>query len=125
VNFNYFIDELTSDYIIEAVNLIARDGWRLLPDYSFEPETGLWRHHDHRLTPTYGLDSLRYDSGRPEHDSGHPTASTDALAGYLDEARRIFDAAADRQQTTSDSPCRLAGVDAERLRWFPLPGEVI
>jgi len=125
VNFNYFIDELTSDYIIEAVNLIARDGWRLLPDYSFEPETGLWRHHDHRLTPTYGLDSLRFDSGRPEHDSGHPTASTAALSGYLDEARRIFAAAADRQPTTSDTPCRLNGVDAERLRWFPLPGEVV
>ena len=44
VNFNYFISETVFDYVVEAVRLVARDGWRLLPDYRFEPETGLWRH---------------------------------------------------------------------------------
>ncbi len=37
VNFNYFIDEEVFDYIVEAVRLVAHDGWRLLGDYRFEP----------------------------------------------------------------------------------------
>ena len=32
VNFNYFLDEQTFDYIIAAVHLIAADGWRLPHD---------------------------------------------------------------------------------------------
>ncbi len=44
VNFNYFISETVFDFILGAVELVASDGWRLLPHYRFEPATGLWRH---------------------------------------------------------------------------------
>ncbi len=44
VNFNYFIDERVLDYVIEAVRLVARDGWKLLGDYTFDAANGLWRH---------------------------------------------------------------------------------
>ena len=30
--------------IIEAVALVAREGYRLLPDYTFDARTGLWHH---------------------------------------------------------------------------------
>ena len=33
VNFNYFLSDTVADYIVEAVRLVARDGWRLLGDY--------------------------------------------------------------------------------------------
>ena len=36
VNFNYFLSDAVADYIIEAVRLVARDGWRLLGDYHFD-----------------------------------------------------------------------------------------
>src|SRR5512144_1718977 len=39
VNFNYFISEAVFDYIVAAVGLVAREGWRLLPWYRFEPAT--------------------------------------------------------------------------------------
>ena len=42
VNFNYFLSDAVADYIIEAVRLVARDGWRLLGDYRFDTATGLW-----------------------------------------------------------------------------------
>ena len=40
VNFNYFISEAVFAFILEAVELVASDGWRLLPHYRFEPATG-------------------------------------------------------------------------------------
>src|SRR3954465_10711569 len=46
VNFNYFLSDTVADYIVEAVRLVARDGWRLLEDYRFDTTTGIW-HHPH------------------------------------------------------------------------------
>ena len=31
MNFNYFISEAVFEFILDAVDLVARDGWRLLP----------------------------------------------------------------------------------------------
>ena len=44
VNFNYFISEAVFEFILEAVERVATDGWRLLPEYRFDPLTGLWTH---------------------------------------------------------------------------------
>ena len=41
VNFNYFISETVFDYVLEAVRLVARDGWRLLGDYGSTRERPL------------------------------------------------------------------------------------
>ena len=40
VNFNYFISEAVFEFILGAVELVASDGWRLLPHYRFEPDSG-------------------------------------------------------------------------------------
>ncbi|HHQ47455.1 MAG TPA: aminotransferase class V-fold PLP-dependent enzyme, partial [Acidobacteria bacterium] len=40
VNFNYFCSDTVTDFILQAVHLIAEHGWKLLPHYEFEPETG-------------------------------------------------------------------------------------
>ena len=123
VNFNYFIDEDTFAYILAAVHLIARDGWRLLPDYVFESDTGLWRHRDHRLCPTHGLDDLLGDGRHPYRARPHLTAPPTVLAEYLTAAEEIVDGADARHAGTDAGPSRLAGDDEERMRWFPLPGE--
>ena len=39
------------DYIVDAVDLVATHGWRLLADYRFDPVTGLWRHRDGPVEP--------------------------------------------------------------------------
>ena len=41
ITFNYFISETVFHYIVDAVHLLADDGWKLLPLYRFDPATGL------------------------------------------------------------------------------------
>ena len=43
INLPYFLDDATLEFILEAVRLVAEEGWRLLPQYMFNPETGEWR----------------------------------------------------------------------------------
>jgi selenocysteine lyase/cysteine desulfurase len=119
VNFNYFISETVCDYVLEAVALVARDGWRLLPDYRFEPDTGLWKHRRAAAEPPLRLAHVTYDEDGvmryPRHDDRAPDS---ALTGYLDEARALFAAAAGSAETDLVD---LVSADFEHLRWFELP----
>ncbi|WP_163506107.1 aminotransferase class V-fold PLP-dependent enzyme [Fodinicola acaciae] len=119
VNFNYFISDTVFDYIVEAVHLVATDGWRLLPDYAFDPATGLWRHRGGPVDPPLRLSMLHYDdTGVLRYPAHRQSAPESALAGYLAEARRILaDAAA---PDCTHLPAGLSE-DFEHLRWFELP----
>ena len=120
LNFNYFIGDTVFEFLIEAVNLIATHGWKLLPAYRFEPQTGLWWHRDGRPEPPLSLHSLSYRGGRPSYPSHHVTAPDWVLPGYLDEARAILEGP-EAAGATADPPL---SADFESLRWFPLPGEI-
>ncbi len=124
VNFNYFIGEDSFRYIVEAVKLIARDGWLLLPDYTFCPRSGLWHHRRGRPDPALRLTDLSYRRGRLEYRTRQVTEPEWALDGYLSEARRIFDEARARLSVADlpDDPALSA--DFQDLRWFPLPREI-
>ena len=109
--------EAVFSYILEAVALIAEHGWRLLPDYTFEPDTGLWRHREWRRSRTASLHEITYAAGRMEYPSRHFTEPVSALKGYLEEGRKLLERGAD----VSVAPT--APLDFEALRWFPLPCE--
>ncbi|MCA9528363.1 MAG: aminotransferase class V-fold PLP-dependent enzyme, partial [Myxococcales bacterium] len=119
VGFNYFISDATFEYVLEAVELVARDGWRLLPDYTFCPDSGLWRHRAGRSFKPSSLLNISYTTGRLSFRSRHATEPESALADYLEEARRVL--AAGAELAPAEDPCITP--DFQSLRWFPLPGE--
>ncbi len=132
VNFNYFISEEAFDFIIKAVDLIAREGWRLLPHYDFCPVTGIWRHRDARRTPGLRLTDISYKTGKMQYRAQHMTEPESAFEDYLAEAEQIVGKMAELAAATGDSDGILPGAgrpcldeNLERLRWFPLPGEEI
>jgi selenocysteine lyase/cysteine desulfurase len=119
VNFNYFLSEAQFQFILEAVHLVASEGHRLLPDYVFEPTTGLWHHHQGHPEPPLRLDAISYQSGRLAYRARHTREPEWALEGYLEEARRLLAAGA---RAAPGKP--VLSSDFEHLRWFPLPGEI-
>ena len=116
INFNYFISDAVCDYLIDAVDLLARHGHRLLPDYRFDPATGLWRHRDGPAEPPLHLSDLRFDD--PDAPLARRVrAGEDALPGYLEQARTLLESRPDGIDLTRPG----LPDDFERLRWFPLP----
>ncbi len=124
VNFNYFISETVLNFIIDAVHFVASEGWKLLPDYKFEPATGLWTHRKERPQPPMCLRDITYSTGKFEYRSRHTTEPENALKSYLADAERVVE-----ESLTSFSDLTLQDPplpeDFESLRWFPLPGEVL
>ena len=123
VNFNYFISDEVFDFIIAAVDLLANEGWSLLPHYDFEPETGIWRHREARPGTALLLSDISYDSGKMSYRSRHITEPESAYGEYLSAARKLME----RMKTApaGSAPVPRLEEELERLRWFPLPGETV
>ena len=123
VNFNYFISETVFSFVMRAVDMIATHGWKLLPDYTFEATSGKWWHKRGQPDPVLRLTDLGYSCGRLQYAARRETAPEAALERYLVRALAIFDAA---EATAAAGPVVEPGLaaDLERLRWFPMPGEV-
>ncbi|MCP4935835.1 MAG: aminotransferase class V-fold PLP-dependent enzyme [bacterium] len=120
IGFNYFFSDTVANYIIEAINLVAEHGWKLLPHYTFDSDNGLWRHCSAADTAPLGLENL---------DILGTTATTaasigeEALKCYLEEARSIFNQAHSAKGAAVSKGGAFTG-QAETLRWFPLPEEI-
>jgi selenocysteine lyase/cysteine desulfurase len=124
VNFNYFISEAVFDFLVRAVALVAREGWRLLPWYRFDPVSGMWRHSAGSPEAPLSLDDIHYDAiglHYPAHRHREPESG---LAGYLDEAARIFEDPVAALGPAPASEPLTVDMDFESLRWFWLPDEI-
>lgn len=120
VNFNYFISDTVFDYVVEAVRLVARDGWRLLGDYDFDPATGRWRHRRGPVEPPLRLAQVGFENGRMTYPRHRERAPESALAGYLTEGARIM-----REATVADDGPASVSRDFDHLRWFELPAAAV
>ncbi len=121
VNFNYFISDAVFDFILEAVHIVANDGWKLLPWYEFDLASGRWRHTDQNDTAAFSLSDVSYRSGTMEYPTPTERADDAVLARYLDDARTILDAIDPTQ--APQQPELMATASFDDLRWFLLPNE--
>ncbi len=124
VNFNYFISEAVFRYIVDAVALVARDGWRLLPWYRFDPLTGLWHHTAGAPEPPLSLHDVRYEADGLHYPAHRHREPESRLADHLAEGERLL---ADPVASLGDPPAQDrpdVDTDFESLRWFWLPDEV-
>ena len=48
LGFHYAMDDAEADFIVDAVEFVAREGHRFLPLYGFDLATGAWAHRDAR-----------------------------------------------------------------------------
>ncbi len=121
VTLAYSMSDEAVDYVLEAVDLVARYGERLLPDYRFDCASGGWAHKDAGLAePPPRLTDLRLGGGLASWVPDRRRASVEELSTYLDDARRVLLAApplTDEEAPAEGRPCL---ADPE-LRWFLLP----
>ena len=109
--------------MLDAMDLMAGEGWRLLPHYTFDAASGLWRHRAGLPEPPASLRDIAYDGTGMHYPSHRHHEPESRLAEYLAEARELL---ARPPAPLADGGPSTAGVgpDFETLRWFLLPEEV-
>ena len=114
LNFNYFISEAEFDYLLGAIELVAKHGWRLLPYYRFDISSGVWRFHSEAMSLPVSLEGLSFDQLEP---TVRATPAPWELGELLVEAERELTATRSKEPET----IRNLPDEAEGLRWFALP----
>jgi len=122
INFNYFISDAVFTYLVEAVQLVARYGWRLLEDYRFDPASGVWRHHSGPIEPPLRLHQISYDEhGAMQYPHHQDRAPDTELERYLEAATTILAGSRPPPDEPVAQHPPTVSEDFEHLRWFDLP----
>jgi len=129
LNFNYFIDEATFEYLVRAIELVAEHGWKLLPFYRFDQTNGVWRYQNVKVTPPvnlHNLDFSRLSNAQAQNRSSASGAASNIstqteLQSQLVEAEEEI-----RKELRNGTQYALELPEAvEELRWFVLPQEIV
>ncbi|WP_261841342.1 aminotransferase class V-fold PLP-dependent enzyme [Aliamphritea ceti] len=115
LNFNYFIDEACFQYLLQAIDLVAEHGWRLLPFYQYDTASGVWKYQGQGLRPAVNLQDLDF-MDQDQTERPRPTATDIDYAGLLQQAEDVLLQEQQGQRFELSLPA-----DAEALRWFVLP----
>lgn len=117
LNFNYFIDEATFDYLAQAIESVATHGWRMLPFYQFDEASGTWRFQAKGVDLSKSWDPF----GLSTSDSVHgEVVGSERLAEFLQQAIEEMTVSRDKHaRFTLNLPAK-----ANELRWFVLPQEI-
>ncbi|XP_071445541.1 uncharacterized protein [Hetaerina americana] len=129
ISLPYFMSEEEVAFILEAIKMVATEGWKLLPQYILRPETGEWRHHSNMVfKDRKWISSIRYTDGKMTLGENKGNSSAASLpqdyADCLQTARVIFNKArkmAQRYPLADQSV--MFDEKTEKLRWFMLPSE--
>lgn len=129
ISFPYFMSEAEVAFVLEALKMVATEGWKLLPQYVLNPETGEWRHHTNSVfKERKWLGAIRYTDGKmnaTERRVSGPGVFPQSYSDCLQTARNIFNKARKMAQRYPLQIDHTVSFDdkAESLRWFILPNE--
>jgi selenocysteine lyase/cysteine desulfurase len=115
LNFNYFINEETFDYLLNAIEYVSELGWKLLPFYEIDSDSGTWRYQGASMKlESLCLESLFVEDQQPAMDPAKP------LSEYLDEALKELNKVDESRVRYS----LFLPESANKMRWFVLPQEI-
>ncbi len=118
LNFNYFIDEKEFQYLLRAVELVAEYGWRMLPFYHFDADSGTWDYQGSRGPLASNLNMFNFlDYCQHGGESPHGKISLDGQCEAAELELRIESRPGELSELCLSE-------ESERLRWFVLPQEV-
>ncbi|XP_053973350.1 uncharacterized protein LOC128873662 [Hylaeus volcanicus] len=130
LSFPYFMSEAEVAFTLEALKMVATEGWKLLPQYVMNPDTGEWRHHTNSVfKERKWLGSIRYTDGKMNASERRVSGTGIVPQNYgdcLQTARNIFNRArkmAQRYPLRIDRSYIFTSEWMEALRWFMMPCE--
>ncbi|TDH72116.1 hypothetical protein CCR75_003669 [Bremia lactucae] len=131
MSFPFFTNTAECDYLLAAVNFVASDGWKFLPQYKFNHKSGAWKHRSRftkfpdRKWLSHFATALEDKTRSLELADDEESLSAHRMANLAD-ARRLADEIYMMNgisHAVAASATSMLDVDEEALRWFIYPFE--
>nr|XP_039264725.1 uncharacterized protein LOC120340516 [Styela clava] len=124
----YFTTNEEADFIIEAVKMIAENGWNILPNYLFNPETGEWMHVKQKVfndrkwlgQAKFTTSGMTFRAPTLDETKG---SLPDTFEKCLSLAKEVFEKAKRAPETFLPNHDSIFNKSVEDLRWFLTPSE--
>jgi selenocysteine lyase/cysteine desulfurase/tRNA(Ile)-lysidine synthase TilS/MesJ len=148
ISLNYFVDPKEVEFVLKAVCMVADMGWACLPQYTFNADTGEWKHRRHDALQTrsrrwigavdFNADSLFTPSASEAADVPTLKSGSEYYDDCLVSAQKLLRTAL--TNPTLDVPGSAAGLGTKMisqqtlllseeqkqgLRWFLFPEEAL
>ncbi|XP_048481543.1 uncharacterized protein LOC105383502 [Plutella xylostella] len=128
VSLPFFMSEGELAFVLEALKMVATEGWKILPQYVVNPKTGQWRHHScSTLKDRKSLYSVRFHDGKMtanERRISGPGIFPQTYTECLQTARNLFNRARKLAMKCSTAEPEVSfNPRIDYLRWFMLPKE--
>ena len=135
LNLSWYSSDDEVNFILDALIFIAEHGWKIMPQYKFNNETGEWRHHTNQVfRERRWLGNISYANGQFSYDprsteelstpSEAEKSSINSFENILSSAHQIvLEAPKIGQKLQVPDQRILFQDDAEKLRWMILPCE--
>ncbi|MFK8049879.1 MAG: aminotransferase class V-fold PLP-dependent enzyme [Halioglobus sp.] len=117
LNFNYFVAEDEFEYLLRAIELVAAHGWRMLPYYSFDEESAVWKFQGVSNEMVSSLNNFSFTDRCYQKSSLF--FEVESLNGKCEQAERELL----KEHRIGEFSTLCLSEDCERLRWFLLPQE--
>ena len=117
ISLHYAMDDIEVNYILDAIEFVARDGYRFMPLYDFDMHTGAWLHKaDCVSLEGFSLDAALECRGYQSRALSEGERKT-LYGAFLGEAQRLADHLAAEQAPEEH---RL-DEELEELKFFSVP----
>ncbi|CAF2661197.1 unnamed protein product [Rotaria sp. Silwood2] len=139
-NLSYFISDEEVDYILNAVEVIANDGWKFLPMYTYNSETAAWYlrtassnsqyHNIHRITYQNGIMEEIFEAQQIEPRNSNilrsmiKSSSNDPIGEAKTMANNIPNYVYENIDFKADPPLDIPD-EYQDFIWFVLPKDII
>ncbi|CAK1589211.1 unnamed protein product [Parnassius mnemosyne] len=128
VSLPFFMSDNELAFVLEALKMVATEGWKILPQYVVNTETGQWRHHTcSMLRDRKSLYSLKFIDGQMtacERRISGPGIFPQTFTECLQTARNLFNRARKLAMKCSTIEPEVGfNPRIDYLRWFMLPKE--
>lgn len=117
VSLHYVMDDIEVDYILNAIEFVADQGYRFLPQYNFDMHSGAWQHKaDSGYLEGFSLDAA-LDCGAYQSRALSEGERKLLYSAYLHEARTLSAELASEQAPEEHS----LEAELETLKFFSVP----
>ncbi|CAM4865155.1 unnamed protein product [Rotaria socialis] len=130
-NLSYFINDDEIEYVLNAIQFIAIEGWKFLPLYTYNPVTAGWTHRSDFQVSHSSLDDITYKSGKMQNygvkkDLKPPSTQNDLRDPFHEAKLLAVDAVRHALDTIDygfDPPLNVPD-KYKHMVWFALPADI-
>uniref|UniRef100_M4B796 Aminotransferase class V domain-containing protein n=1 Tax=Hyaloperonospora arabidopsidis (strain Emoy2) TaxID=559515 RepID=M4B796_HYAAE len=134
MSFPYFMNTEEVEYALAAVDFVATDGWKFLPQYKFNHKSGVWKHWT-RFTKFPDRKWISHfatqleDKTRSENLDDRVETIAAHRAANLAEVHRLASEVTEKSVSghvvAASAAQMLEETEDEALRWFVYPSEAV